>query len=416
MIIKIYKLISNLLIVPIISFFILRLFIGKENLKSLRQKFSIYKYKIKRKKKLVWINAVSIGESKVGVTIADKIKSKYSNYDVLLTTSTISSYKLLKSMDLNLTVIYAPVDISIIVNRFVDLWRPSIAIFVESEIWPSTFSILKNRKIKLKILNARMSENSFNKWNQFNSFSKEIFKLIDECYVQDKYSEVRYSKLGVKRILRIPNIKFLTKKPTFSKLEFSKFNALLKEKFVITIFSTHKGEERMIIESLDYLISNTNNLFIIIIPRHVKRTHSIEKILKKHKISYTLRSKFIKSQRNNRVLLVDSFGELPLFFKLSKIAIVGGSFYNKGGQNPIEASFFDCSVIFGPYMSNFSDISRKMLDYNAGFQVNDKNELNKKILLLSNNEKLRIKTSKNFKNLCNNQNLISSKIFNKILE
>jgi len=416
MTIKIYKLISNLLIIPIIIFFILRFCIGKENFKSLTQKFSIYKYKIKRKKKLVWINAVSIGESKVGITIADKIKSKYPNYDVLLTTSTISSYKLLISMNLNLTVIYAPIDISIIVNRFIDLWKPSIAIFVESEIWPSTFSILKDRKIKLKILNARMSENSFNKWYQFNSFSKELFKLIDECYVQDKYSESRYSKLGVKTILRIPNIKFLTKKPAFSKLEFSKFNTILKEKFVITIFSTHEGEEKMIIESLDYLITNKKNLFIIIIPRHIKRTHSIEKILRKRKISYALRSKFIKYSKNKKVLLVDSFGELPLFFKLSKIAIVGGSFLNKGGQNPIEASFFNCSVIFGPFMSNFSDISKKMLDYDAGFQVNDRNELNKKILLLSNNTKLRIKTSKNFKKLCNNQNLLSSKIFNKILD
>lgn len=416
MIINIYKLISNLLIIPIIIFFILRFFIGKETFKSLTQKFSIYKYKIKREGKLVWINAVSIGESKVGVTISNIIKSKYSDYDVLLTTSTISSYKLLKSMDLNLTIVYAPIDISIIVNRFINLWKPSIAIFVESEIWPSTFSILKNKQIKLKILNARISENSFNKWNQFNSFSKEIFKLIDECYVQDKHSERRFSKLGVKKIFRIPNIKFLTKKPGFSKSEFTKFNAILKKKFVITIFSTHEGEENMIIESLDYLINNKKNLFIIIIPRHVKRTHSIEKTLKKIRISYALRSKPTKSIKNKKVLLVDSFGELPLFFKLSKIAIVGGSFFNKGGQNPIEASFFDCSVIFGPYMSNFSDISKKMLYYNAGFQVDNRNELNKKILLLSNNTKLRTKTSKNFKKLCNNQNLLSSKVFNKILE
>lgn len=416
MIIKIYKLISNLLIIPIIIFFILRFFIGKETLNSLTQKFSIYTYKIKRKKKLVWINAVSIGESKVGVTIADIIMSKYPSYDVLLTTSTISSYKLLKSMNLSLTVVYAPIDISIIVNRFIDLWKPSIAIFVESEIWPSLFSILKDRKIRLKILNARMSENSFNRWNHFNSFSKELFKLIDECYVQDKHSEERYSKLGVKKILRIPNIKFLAKKPTFSKSEFEKFNTILKKKFVITIFSSHEGEENMIIESLNYLKKNKKNLFIIIIPRHIKRTYSIEKIFKRKKISYVLRSKFTRPLKNNKVLLVNSFGELPLFFKLSKIAIVGGSFLNKGGQNPIEASFFDCSIIFGPYMSNFSDISRKILDYNAGFQVDDINELNKKILLLSNNTKLRLETSKNFKKLCNNQSLLSSKVFNKILE
>ena len=186
-------------------------------------------------KKNLFDNAVSIGESKVGITIANIIKHKFTDYDVLLTTSTISSYELLKSINHGIKIVYTPVDISFIINKFLNFWKPSIALFVESEIWPSTFSLLSEKKIKLKILNARMSQKSFSRWNSFIFFSNKLFKKINECYVQDVYSEERYSKLGVNKIYRIPNIKFLTKKPTYNNQDFKNFYSILKKSFVITV-------------------------------------------------------------------------------------------------------------------------------------------------------------------------------------
>ena len=174
MIINFYRIISNFLSPVIFLFFFTRLLSGKETLESFLQKFTIYGSSTNfiLKKKTIWINAVSIGEAKVGVLLAQKIKKKFSSLNVVLSTSTISSYKLLKSKKNNFPIIFAPVDISFIIKRFINYWKPNFAIFVESEIWPSTFHILNESNIKLQIVNARISEQSFLNWKRVIFFQK----------------------------------------------------------------------------------------------------------------------------------------------------------------------------------------------------------------------------------------------------
>lgn len=397
-----YRILSNLFLIPIFLFFITRLLLGKETLKSILQKFTIYnssKHNVSNKK-VVWVNAVSIGEAKVGMVVAELLKEKYKSLHVILSTSTITSFKILEKYQKKFTIIYAPIDISMIIERFIKIWRPSLALFVESEIWPSTFSILKRNSIRLKIINARLSKKSYLNWKKVNFFSSELFGLIDQCIVQDKNSERRFKDLGVKKITKISNLKYLQKEPKINKNDFKEFSSRFKNKFVVTIFSTHEGEETFFIESFKKLRKKINNLIFVIIPRHIERTERIKSLLKKKKIKYSIRSNNDSYLKDSNVLLVDTFGELSLFFKLSKIAVVGGSFVKKGGQNPIEVSFFKCPVLCGPYMYNFAEIIDEMKKNNAGIMVLDQKELEEKILYLKNNTSERIKLANNFTKLC----------------
>ena len=418
MLIFFYRILSNLLLIPIFLFFLTRFILGKETLKSILQKFTIYKSSKLNvsNKKVVWVNAVSIGEAKVGMLVAELLKEKYKSLHVILSTSTITSFKILEKYQKKFTIIYAPIDISIIIQRFIKIWKPSLALFVESEIWPSTFSILKRNSIKLKIINARLSKQSYLNWKKVNFFSSELFGLIDQCIVQDTNSETRFKDLGVKKITKISNLKYLQKEPKINKNDFKEFSSRFKNKFVVTMFSTHEGEETLFIEIFKKLRKKINNLIFVIIPRHIERTDMIQSLLKNKRIKYSIRSNKNSYLKDSNILLVDTFGELSLFFKLSKIAVVGGSFVKKGGQNPIEVSFFKCPVLCGPYMYNFSEIIDEMKKNNAGIMVLDQKELEEKILYLKNNASERIKLANNFTKLCGKRRKRTNQLIKNVFE
>lgn len=412
---KTYKLLSNIFSLPLFIYFFIRLVASKENIKSLLEKFSI-KNKKRPFGEIIWINGVSIGEAKTGVVIANEIKQIYPNYTVLLSTSTITSYNLLSKEKKNFILIYSPVDSSFIVKRFIDFWRPKSTIFIESEIWPNIFYHLKKNSIKLSIFNARISSNSFARWKKVDFFANQVFSLIENCFVQDLKSKDYFERLGVKKVQKIENLKFLSKKLDVNKEIFSFYEKLLKKMNVITLFSSHEGEEELLMDCFETLSKKIRNLFFIIIPRHISRTKDIVNELDRRKLSFTLRTQKHNTINNEKFLIVDTFGELGCFFKLSKISLVGGSFKNIGGHNPIETRDFNCSLIFGPHMQNFNDMKNEILKNKAGFEVGDKKQLISKIVQLINDEKLNLQTTKNFKELCRKHSNKSKLLLKNLLK
>ena len=397
--ITIYRILSNLLYLPIFIFFFLRLLFSKETLLSILQKFFLSKEK-RPNGELIWINAVSIGESKTGIVIAEEIKKIKPNCIILFSTSTITSYELLNRIKKIFIVIFTPVDISFVIKSFIKYWKPNSVIFIESEIWPNIFSIVKNNSIKLTLLNARISKKSFSNWTKFNFLSKSIFPLIDNCFVQDKESIRRFKLLGVRNLSQMENLKFLSQKLVIDNSLFNKFEKQLKFKKVITLFSSHKDEEKMFIESYKILSKRIKDLFFIIIPRHIDRLGSITNEFKKKNVSYILKTNYTFKDHDANFLIVDTFGELGVFFKLSQIALVGGSFSKNGGHNPIETKDFNCSLIFGPHMDNFKEIKKDIIKYKAGFEAKNLDQLIEIISKLLKDRKLNLKTVNNFKKLC----------------
>ena len=415
MLMKTYRLLSNIFSLPLFIYFLIRLLVSKENVKSLLEKFS-FKKSIRPVGDIIWINGVSIGEAKTGVVIANEIKKIYPNYTVLMSTSTITSYNLLSKEKKNFILIYSPLDFSFIVKRFIDFWRPKSTIFIESEIWPNIFYYLKKNSIELSIFNARISLNSFSRWKKVPFFANQVFSLIENCFVQDFKSKDYFERLGVKKVKKIENLKFLSQELYVNKKIFSYYEKLLKKMNVITLFSSHEGEEELLMDCYETLSKKISNLLFIIVPRHVNRTKGIINELEKRKLSFALRTQKQNTLKNKKFLIVNTFGELGCFFKLSKISLVGGSFENIGGHNPIETRDFNCALIFGPHMQNFNDIKDEILKNKAGFEVDDKKQLINKIVQLINDEKLNLQTTKNFKELCRKHSNRSKLLLKNLLK
>ena len=396
----------------IVAFFFFRLILSKENIQSISEKFCL-KNKKRPKGEIIWINGVSIGEAKSGLTIANEILKINPNAKILFSTSTISAYKEIRKLNKKVILVFLPIDFNFLIKRFVKYWNPNFAFFMESEIWPNIINELSQTRRKFIIFNARMSDKSFFWWNKFNLLTKEIFKQISFCATQDEISSERFKKLGASNVNFTGNIKFLSSKLLVDNKKLIELQKKLKKKNIITFFSTHKNEEKILIESSKHLKKYLKDLFFIIVPRHMKNLNIIVKNLKIEDISYSIRSNS-NLKINQSFYIANTFGELGIFFKLSKICIVGGSFNNTGGHNPIEVSHFNSAVIFGPNMQNFEEIKKKILTTRSGIQVKNSKELADKIVCLLQNETKRKKIIENFKNLQISEARKSSLLIQKI--
>ena len=399
MILKFYKYLSNSLFPLIFFYFVLRFFFSKENKNSLLEKFSFSKSK-RPNGRVVWINGVSIGEAKSGITIAEEILKNNPNTTILFTTSTLTAFKVISDLKKDFIITFPPVDVNFIVKRFIRFWKPDLTIFIESEIWPNIIAELKKNNINFSILNGRISKKSYFFWKKTSFFSKEIFTKINLCFVQNQESKNYFESLGVPNVKLIPNLKFINNSRKIDANEFLSLKKVLSKKLVITLFSSHEDEELVLINCYKNLKKKFSNLFFIIIPRHVHKKEQIILNLKNHNINFAIRSKDKNDIRKKTFYVADTYGELNLFFKLSHAAVVGGSFKKIGGHNPIEISNYDCVLFFGPEMFNFSQIREIILKKKAGFEVNNHEDLTRKIILAFNNKKLKKQTINNFKNLC----------------
>ena len=399
MILKFYKYLSNLLLPLIFSYFVLRFLFSKEDKNSLLEKFSFSKIK-RPNGRVVWINGVSIGEAKSGITIAEEILKNNPNTTILFTTSTLTAFKVISDLKNDFIITFPPVDVNFIVRRFIRFWKPDLTIFIESEIWPNIISELKINNISFSILNGRISKRSYFFWKKISFFSKEIFSNINLCFVQNQESETYFKRLGVPNVRLISNLKFINSSNEIDKNEYLSLKKVLSKKLVITLFSSHEEEELVLIDCYNNLKNKFTNLLFIIIPRHVHKKKKIMLNLKNHNINFAVRSKDKNDINEKTFYIADTYGELNLFFKLSHAAVVGGSFKKIGGHNPIEISNYDCVLFFGPEMFNFTQIKEIILKKKAGFEVNNHEDLAKKIILTLNNKKLKKQTINNFKNLC----------------
>ncbi len=265
-------------------------------------------------------------------------------------------------------------DLFFFTSRFVNFWKPNIAIFVESEIWPSMFKQIYNKKIPLLLLNARLTKKTFNKWNKFRKFSKSIFQLISKAYPQNFETLNFLKKIGVKKIKFIGNLKFSENySGKYEKIN-SKLRKQLKNKKVWIASSTHYNEEIFCAKVHLKLKKKIKNLLTIIIPRHIDRVPQIISDLEKFNLKVSRHTSKIKDLDKTDIYLVDTFGETNKFFKLSSSVFLGGSIIKRGGQNPLEPARNGAKIFHGPNIDNFKDvyrllsalkISKKIKTYNS---------------------------------------------------
>ena len=349
-----YNILTNLAIIISPIIIIYRIVKGKEDVKRVGEKFCIYSKKKSNKK--VWIHAASVGELMSIVPVIRKLEKNKKIKNILLSTSTTSSAKIFNKLKLKKTShIYFPLDNNFIVKRFINYWQPELAIFIDSEIWPNMFRNLHIKDIPIIIMNARITKRSFNKWQIFPNFAKQVFGKITLALPQN-LETLKYLKLlKVRDIKTAGNLKYYGQKDNH---DYSK--KLLKNKFkdfkVWCAASTHFNEEILIGNLHKKLKKKQRKLITIIIPRHVSRTNEIKETLNKIELNCILHSSNEKIKKNTDIYLVDSYGETSKFYNLTNISFVGGSIIKHGGQNPLEPARLGNYIISGPNVKNFKEI------------------------------------------------------------
>ena len=349
-----YRIITNLAIIISPVIIVYRIFKGKEDVKRVGEKFCIYTQKKANKK--IWIHAASVGELMSVVPIIKKLEKNKKIKSILLSTLTTSSAKIFNKLKLNKTShVYFPLDNNYIVNKFIKHWQPELAIFIDSEIWPNMFRNLKLNKIPIIIMNARITERSFNKWQIFPNFAKQVFGKISLALPQN-LETLKYLKLlKVKNIKKAGNLKYYGQKNNFDHVA-----KLLKNKFknfkVWCAASTHQNEEILIGKLHKRLKKKEKKIITIIIPRHINRTNEIIENLNNIDVNCITHSSNQKIRKDSDVYLVDSYGESSNFYNLTNVSFVGGSIIKHGGQNPLEAARLGNFIINGPNVQNFKEI------------------------------------------------------------
>ena len=349
-----YNILANLAIIisPVIIFY--RILKGKEDVKRVGEKFCIYSKK--KTNKNIWIHAASVGELMSIVPIVKKLEKNKKIKNILISTSTTSSAIIFKKLKLKKTShVYFPLDNNYIVKRFIKCWQPELAIFIDSEIWPNMFNSLKLSNIPIIIINARITERSFNKWQIFPNFANQVFGKISLALPQN-LETLKYLKLlKVKNIKTPGNLKYYGKKNNQDHLAKS-----LKNKFrnfkVWCAASTHNDEEILIGKLHKRLKKIEKKLITIIIPRHIDRTNEIIDALNNLDLNCITHTSNQKLQKDTDVYLVDSYGESSSFYNLTNISFVGGSIINHGGQNPLEPARLGNYIVNGPNVKNFKEI------------------------------------------------------------
>jgi len=382
----------------------IRILKKKEDKQRFKEKFCFPSRK-RAKGNLVWLHGSSVGEILSILPLVYELEKNNSINQILITSSTLSSAEIFKRFKFKKTVHqFFPIDSIFFSHKFLKYWKPAIAIFVESEIWPSIFKTLNKKNIPLLLLNARITKKTFIKWNYIKSFSNSVFKNVYKAYPQNNETFNYLKKLNVLKIKRIGNLKFVDNDQDKQiKLNKTLLKNLRNRKFWCAS-STHPGEEILCSKVHTKLKKKYKNLLTIIIPRHIHRTDEIVKQIKDLKLNVVLHSTQPKKLNDTDIYLVDTYGETKKFYQASNIVFMGKSLTGKGGQNPLEPTRHGAAVLYGPHIENFSDIYKLLNKLKITHKVNGINSLTKlvnKLIIKPNNKKNYLKIKKIGKKILN---------------
>ena len=376
----IYEVLGLIFIIfsPII--FLIRIFLGKEDPKRFLEKFCIYSKKFKIKK-TIWLHGSSVGEILSVIPIINALEKNKNIKKIILSSSTTSSALIFSKYKFKKTThVYFPIDTNYLSNKFIKYWKPQVAFFIDSEIWPNMFNNLNINKIPIILLNGRITRKSFGRWMKFPNFAEKIFGKISLAMPQNNETSKYLKKLGVKKIKIAGNLKyFVHQKKSLDKNTKNKF----KNRLIFCAASTHYNEELFIGKMHKELRLKNKNLLTILIPRHANRSSAITNELKNIGLKIITRSSNEQISKSTDIYIVDTYGETSKFYELSNITFLGGSLVPHGGQNPLEPARMGSYILHGPNIQNFTEIYNMLSKLNISSKINSifnmKKIVNKKI-------------------------------------
>lgn len=362
-------------------------------------------------KTCLWFHAVSVGEVNLLLPLIRQIQNNLPDWECVVSTTTATGMALAKKKFPELLVFYCPLDFTWAVSAAMRRIRPDILVLAELELWPNLIRAARRHGAKTAIINGRLSEHSFRGYRRIRPFIARLLREIDIVAVQDETYAERFRMLGARpeTVQATGSMKFdgaQTDRDNPATRRLAALAGFTRDDVVWLAGSTQEPEEAIVLEIFRRLSAEFPRLRLVLVPRHPDRFDAVARLIDQSSIAWQRRTKLEKEtgavvqlppQQDSktgatnavgatvepsaqpipqpRILLVDAVGELGAWWGTARIAFVGGSFGNRGGQNMIEPAAYGAAVSFGPNTWNFSDIVSAMLAQNAAVQVADAAEL-----------------------------------------
>jgi 3-deoxy-D-manno-octulosonic-acid transferase len=310
--------------------------------------------------------------------------------EVLVTSGTVASAALLdKRLPARARHQYVPVDLPRWIARFLDHWRPDLALWVESELWPNLVLATHARGIPMVLINGRLSATSYARWRWGAGLVGPVLGAFATCFAQDEVQAERLRRLGVREIAMIGDVKAAAAALPVDLSQLKQLRHQVGPRPLWVAASTHAGEDEIVAGVHRQLVANHPGLLTIIAPRHAARGDAIEAMLAARGLRTARRTRGEPVTGEIDFYLADTMGELGLFYSLSGIAFVGGSLIAKGGHNPFEAARLDCAVLHGPYIANCAGMAGDLAAAGASETVSDGAALARAVSTLLTDRRLR---------------------------
>jgi 3-deoxy-D-manno-octulosonic-acid transferase len=304
---------------------------------------------------LVWIHGASVGEVLAAAALIERLRAL--NIRILLTSGTVTSASIVaKRFPPDIIHQYVPYDSPRYVGRFLDHWRPSLALFIESDLWPNLILSSAARRLPMVLINGRMSQRSFQRWRRMTGTISALLSRFEVCLVRSEVDAERFTALGSRNVFTTGNLKLDVEAPPADSAKLERLMAVTRGRPIVVAASTHPGEEDILLEAHKTLAGFFPSLLSVIVPRHPDRGEAIARGVTASGLHAALRSREELPTATTDIYVADTMGELGLFYRLAPIVFMGGSLVEHGGQNPIEAIKLGASVVHGPHVFNFTDV------------------------------------------------------------
>jgi 3-deoxy-D-manno-octulosonic-acid transferase len=320
--------------------------------------------------RLVWLHGASLGESLSLLPLIDRFIQR--GVEVLVTSGTYGSARLLaERLPAGAVHQFLPLDAPRFVERFLDHWRPDLALFAESELWPNIVLDIHRRGAPLVLVNARISSASAQRWRRAPGVGAELFSKIDLCLAQDADNAARFLGLGAPRARVAGNLKFDVPAPPVDASKLAALKGALGARPVFAAVSTHPGEEDFVLDAHQEMARQLPTLLTVIVPRHTVRGDEIAKLARARGLNAGLRSQDGPPGRDTQIYVADTIGELGLIFRAAEVVFMGRSLGQGGGHNPIEPAKLGCAILHGPAVEDFADVYAELNAAKAAARVAD---------------------------------------------
>ena len=348
---------------------------GREDAARLEERFGVAS-RPRPDGPLVWLHAASIGESLSALPLIARLRERWPELPLLLTTGTTTSARLMVDrLPEGVIHQYAPVDLAPAVRRFIAHWRPSAGLMLESEFWPTLLHDADAAGCALAVVNGRISAGSYRSWRRVLPVIRTLLSHFKLVLAQSPEDKAHFEALGAAPVDCFGNLKFAGPPLAADRETLECLTAAIAGRPLWLAASTHPGEEESAAEAHERLSARHSGLLTLIAPRHPERGAEIAAMLRARGLTITRRSLGETPGSDTAIYLADTIGEMGLWYRLAEVVFVGRSLAPKGGQNPLEPAKLGCAILSGPHTGNFRQVTREMIEAGAQRQVADESAL-----------------------------------------